>query len=244
MNSRSIKSVLALTWIVLCFHRIELRGQDTQVWLDFYAYKSFARYGVDELNLGYDKLVKDQGWQDIYLCNTATYPITGWYELEGSAEFHKTIDPAASDIYEIRPFLAQKFIFNMYLKTIHLQNPYLYTRLEERFFWYTEPDSSYNKTRLRIRLGGRFIFGKSNVLENKTFYIPWYIEAFYNINGEAKEHRAEKGRAVAGFGYMFDEHWRLELVYLAQYGRNSLEGGADKTDNIFQLQVKYYIDAR
>lgn len=156
-------------------------AKDVQLWMDGFVYKNFAKKGEYEGNVGVSKLLEKQGWGEIYFCNTAAWQASAWYSAEGSLEFHYTNDHEASDIIEVRPWLAQKFTFTQFFKALRIEKPYVYMRLEQRFLFYPEQDTTDTKTRLRMRLGGRILLNSSK-LTDKTIYIPFFIENFFNFN--------------------------------------------------------------
>jgi hypothetical protein len=214
-------------------------SQNPQVWIDLFGYKEFGKSWEYEANPGYSKLIAPQGWTDVYFCNTASWQVNKWYMAEGSLELHYTFDPADQNSIEVRPWLGQKIIYPEFIKAIHLDKPFFYVRLDQRFLWYPESDASETKTRFRPRIGGKFLLNNTS-LKSKTFYIPWYIESFINLNGEASERYASRSRKFVGLGYVFNPKWRLEIDYLSQHARNTFEDKFVKTDNIIWLQLKYY----
>lgn len=215
-------------------------SQDVQIWADGFLYKQFAAGLDNELNPGFARLMQSDGWKDIYIVNALTWQPVGWYAAEGAVEFHYTPDPQGPDIYEIRPFLGQKLIFNRFIRAIHLDKPYFYTRLDQRFLWYPEDGTQESKTRIRPRIGGRFILN-SDALNIKAIYVPFFLEYFIDLNGEAKERFAYRNRFSAGVGYVINSRWRAELDYYIGRSRNSAEDDFVKTDMSFQIQIKYFL---
>jgi hypothetical protein len=186
------------------------------------------------------RVLHADAWRDVYLCNTFSWMITGWYTVEGSVELHYTGDPLGPDIWEVRPWLGQKFTFAQFLKTIHLERPYFYVRLDQRFLWYPEEGGTPEiKTRVRPRLGGRFILNNTS-LEPKTFYIPFYAESFINLNDEATERFASIRRAMIGVGYIINPRWRTEIDYYTNRSRNTVDDDFARTDMIIQIQLRYF----
>jgi hypothetical protein len=214
-------------------------SQDVQTWVDGFVVKPLG-YFEYEGNLGTARLLQTNGWRDFYLCNTMSYQRATWYLAEGSAELHLTKDPLAQDITEVRIFLAQKFFFASYMEKIHLQLPYFYMRLEDRFMSYHDDGTTEQKLRLRARLGGRFLINNIFIDKN-TWYIPFSAEYFFNFNGEALERYAASNRFMIGVGHAFTQRWRGELNYYAQRSRNTNEDSFEKTDMMFQLAIRYHI---
>ena len=146
----------------------------------------------------------------------------------------------AREITEVTMFLAQKFFFTTFMEKIHLQLPYFYTRMEDRFLSYHEDGTTEQKIRLRARLGGRFIL--NNIfIDNNTWYIPFYAEYFFNFNGEAFERYASRNRIVTGLGYAITQKFRAELMYYGQRSRNTIEDSFARTDMMFQVNLRYYL---
>jgi hypothetical protein len=224
----------------VCLYPEKALSQDIQGWLDGFIIKEIGNTGVYEGNIGVNKLFQKDGWADAYFCNTFSWDVTPWYMAEGSLELHYTKDPQYTDMTEVRPWIGMKFTYNKFFESIHLERPYFYLRLDQRFLSYLDYDTTEIKTRLRPRIGGRFIL-KNNALSAKTFYIPFYFEYFVNFNGDALERYASQNRSVIGLGYVFNYSWRAEFVHYTQRSRHSQEEDFEKTDVIFQLQLRYFL---
>jgi hypothetical protein len=212
-------------------------SQDVQGWMDAFVVKPFG-YFEYEGNLGTARLIEENGWRDYYFANTFSYQRVNWYLAEAALELHYTNDPQAQNIKEVTLFIGQRFFFKNFIESIHLQLPYFYLRLDERFLNYDDGTSD-QKIRLRPRLGGRFILNNIFIDEN-TWYIPFYVEYFINFNGEAFERFAARNRVMTGVGYAFTQRLRTELNYYAQRSRNTNEESFVKSDMMFQVAVRYY----
>lgn len=216
-------------------------SQDVQIWLDGFVYKEIGESWEYEANLGLDQLIQKQGWTETYFSNTFSWQIKDWYGVEGSLELHYTRDEQTENVAEIRPWLAQKFSYPKFFQKIHLDKPYVYMRLDQRFLFYPESDTSDTKTRLRVRLGGRFLLNSTNMKE-KTFYLDTYFENFFDLNGEAIERHAAKNKTTIGLGYIFNSRWQAEFQHYIQRSRNTFDDSVVRSDIIFQLKVKYFLD--
>lgn len=223
--------------LISCFHSGKSSSQDFQGWLDLFLNKPFGNFEY-EGNLGMNKLLENNGWGDYYFGNTLSYQAVGWYLAEAAVELHYTNDPQAQNINEVTVFIGQRFFISNFIEKIHLQLPYFYLRLDNRFLNY-EDGTTEHKVRIRPRLGGRFILNNIYLGEN-TWYIPFYVEYYVNFNGEAFERYASRNRYVIGLGYSFTNNLRTELVYYAQRSRNTIEDSFEKTDMIFQLSLRYF----
>ena len=231
--------VLVVSLLLSVFFSKQSRSQDVQTWYDYYLIKPIGEQFEFELNPGFDKLMQKDGWGDFYLCNTLSFQPANWYLADGSLELHYTYDPLAQNMTEVRVFIGSRFNFTRYIDKINLQSPYAYVRIEQRFLGYPEDGTTDRKKRIRARIGGRFLLNNDNLTDG-TFYLPFYFEYFFNFEGDAYERFASRNRIVAGLGYAFNSRWRTELMYYGQRSRHSYEDNFEKTDVIFQLNVKYY----
>jgi hypothetical protein len=229
---------LVLVLIICCRNT---SAQEVQIWVDGFFYRDIGKLIQLESNPGWNKLVETEGWADYHFNNTLTWSALSWYELEGSLELHYTRDPSGTDIDEIDIWVGQRFIFTSFIDFLHIRKPYFYLRLEQRFLKYIDDGTKDQKVRMVPRVGSKFILGNTK-LSPGTFFIPWYIEGFINLNGEAKEKYALKNKTAVGLGYVINEKWRGEFYHYLQRSRNSIEDSFAKTDLIFQARLKYYFD--
>jgi hypothetical protein len=238
----SLKKIKCKTHLIsllgFCLISIVSNSQDIQGWADVFVTKTFG-YFEYEGNLGTARLLRENGWKDYYFANTISYQRASWYHAEAALELHKTLDPQALNINEISMFLGQKFFFATFIEKIHLQLPYFYLRLDNRYLDY-EDGSADQKVRLRPRVGGRFILNNIFIDDN-TWYIPFYAEYFFNFNGEAFERYATRNRFMTGVGYAFTQRLRAEINYYGQRSRNTNEDSFVRTDMMFQIAIRYQI---
>lgn len=232
-----------VVWVafVMLFPSKIVYAQDFQLWMEAGMHKDFGEYWKYNAVPIFRKYIEQDGWYKIGLKNTFSRKIVAWLTADCGIDFFYTVDNVNTDIGEIRPWLDAKLIYPHFIKTIHLDKLYFSSKIEERFLWYPEEDKDDQKTRLRLKVGGTFILNNEKMVD-KTFYMPWYLEGFYNFNGSAFEQNASIGRAMLGLGYVFSPEWRGEFDYIVQDSRNTLEEGFYRTDDIFQFKVDYYFD--
>jgi hypothetical protein len=240
INFNLKRTAYAAVLIFFVFLTEKATSQDYQAWLDGFIIKPIGNSLENEVNIGAARLLEKDGWADYYICNTLTFTPFGWYMADGSVELHYSRDPQNQNLTEVRVFLGQKFSYPHFFEGIHLENPYMYMRLEQRFLHFIEDGTDEVRTRLRLRGGARFLLNNTT-LSSGTYYIPVYYEAFINLNGEATERYASRTRIVAGFGYAFSYRWRAEFYYYGQRSRNTIEDSFVKSDVMFQLQLRYYL---
>jgi hypothetical protein len=240
IGHHSGRTALLATMFFSIFIAQKAYSQDYQAWLDGFIIKPIGNSFENEVNIGVARLLQKNGWADYYLCNTLAFTPFGWYMADGSVEFHYMRDPQSQNMTEFKVFLGQKFSYPHFFNAIRLENPYVYMRVEQRFLHYINDGTDEVKTRLRLRAGARLLLNNTT-LSSGTYYIPFYFESFVNLNGEATERFASRIRVVGGFGYAFSYRWRAELTYYGQRSRNTFEDSFVKSDNIFQLQIRYFL---
>jgi len=216
------------------------RSQNVQAWFDYYVNKSFGKTWNYEGNVELETLLRENGWVEYSVSNSVAAGITKWYGLGAGVQIDKTSNPVSYDITELSLTLVQDFVFVQYIPLIHLRHPHLSVCLEQRFLYYPEADTSDSKARLRLKLGGSFLLNKDKMVPD-VFFIPFYFEGYFNLNGEAIEHRATKAKASLGLGYFFNERWLGEFVYKVQLARNTITDDVTRSDIILQLLIRYYL---
>jgi hypothetical protein len=123
-------------------------------------------------------------------------------------------------------------------KYLNLFRPYLGIRLEERFFRYADKTTD-QKTRMRLRIGGTFTLN-NDFMRVRTWYIPFRLEFFFNVGGEAAEVSAEQNRLSVGIGYIFNSASRAEFSLTAQNAENTFSFSSS-TDLIFHFTFRQYL---
>ena len=235
-RKKQIFCFMLLSLLILSSEKI--MGQDFHAISDYFGTVEFGKSWEYEGNLGMEVLVKENGWFQVYYSNSVGVGVAKWYALEGNLDFYRTTDPISYDISEVSASLVQVFIFKQYIDAINLSKPYFGLKLEQRFLYYPEADTSDNKTRLRFKLGGKFLLNRDELIE-KTLFIPFYFEAYYNLNGEALEQKAAQAKASVGLGYIFNNRWIGEFVYKIRLARNTLTDDVSRSDILIQMLVRY-----
>lgn len=218
-----------------------LGAQDVQMWLDAYGYKQIGEEVEYKANVGYNTIFIDSAWYKLYWNNAFTWNVKKWYALGGELEFYFEDDLMESSMTELKLQLDQTFTFVQFVEAVNLSKPYLTMKLESRFLWYHNPDSSDRKYRARFRIGGKFIVNKKQLIKHAV-YIPFYFESFFNLNGISLERKAEKARGKIGLGYVFSNRISWEVGYLAQLARNTISDDVERTDSVFEFKMRYYFD--
>jgi len=209
---------------------VDSRAQETVLTLDYFGYPPPDYPWSLELNPGISKSVKPNGWRDFYLAATESWQPEGWFRADGGAEVHRVVDPLFVNSTELRGILLGAFVFPTQGKYLNLYNPELNTRFDARFFFYEGDLEDDVKTRIRFQLLGRFTINDT-VLSIGTFYIPWALESYTDLDGDPKERSAYMWRWRAGIGYVVSGFLRTELHYIASRVR-------DTTTDEFELSAR------
>jgi len=209
-----------------------------ELWIDYFGYHRLSSKWDYEGDVGYNKLVTEGGWLDVYFANTFTNQRISWLPVDGALELHYTYDPLLSDVMEIRPFIEPRLIWQTYGK-LRPYYPAFGTRLETRFIYYSQNKNMEEKSRLRLRVTTKVPFNNEIVTE-KTYYLSLLLESFININGEAIERFASIRRFMIGIGYAYNQNFRFEFMYYIRQSRNTIEEPFQSTDHMFQFLVRQY----
>jgi hypothetical protein len=232
------------SWVYIFFcltaftFSLNIQSQDFHAIYDYYGNVELGKSWDYEGNFGMEVLLQQNGWYQVYYSNAVSVDVTKWYGLEGDLEFYRTFDPVSYDISEVSASLVQTFVFEDYIHAIHLRKPYFGLKLEQRFLYYPEADTSDNKTRMRFKIGGKFLLNRNEIVV-RTLFIPFYFEGYYNLNGEALEQKAAKAKASLGLGYIFSKQWMGEFNYKIQLARNSITDDVSRSDILFRLLIRY-----
>jgi hypothetical protein len=228
--------LILLFFIVLDFPKAV--AQSNQLWLDYMAYPIRDLNWDYELNVGYNRLLSEGGWTDVYFNNTVTFQKLWWMLFDGSLELHYTYDPQYLNSFEIRPWIMTTLRWNTEGEYLNLFRPFIAALFEFREIIYEGDTPSEQKMRIRTRLGGRITIN-NKTMSVKTFYVPFRVEMFFDLNGSATERFASKSRLMLGLGYIFSSAFRAEFVYYVNSSRNTYEDKFNATDNIFSLVVRH-----
>lgn len=215
-------------------------GQSNQIWLDDFTNWTINQYWEHELNIGGNYLLENNGWKDYYFNNALSWQPKWWAVTDLGLEMHFTYDPKYTNTTELRISPGQKIIFTPFIKSIHLEKPYVYGRYDFRAINYIGEDTIDIKQRIRLRAGGRFILNNT-VVTAKSIYVPFYYELFFDIQDAAVERFAAKNRLVVGLGYAFTNKFRAEFTYYHYRSKNTIEDDYVESDKVYQLLVRYFI---
>lgn len=113
-------------------------------------------------------------------------------------------------------------------------------RLEYRMFHYFGDLESANEWRLRNRLAFRFPINNDNMSIKGTLYFMTDVEAFIPLSAQVAESFASKARFRIGLGFRANYNWRIEILYIRDWARDTLEETGSVDIHAIDLRVKVY----
>ncbi len=232
-----LSSIVALAGAV--DSRMQARAQETILTLDYYGYPQPWYPWSLELNPGISGSLKQDGWRDYYMAATASWQPEDWFRLDGSGEFHSTIDPLFVNSTEIRPTLLGAFIWPTQGRFFNLYNPEFNARLDYRFLNYAEDYPDEVKSRIRFQMLGRFTINDTT-MSIGTFYVPWALESYTDLNDDPKERNAYMWRWRVGIGCVVTGFLRTELHYIAARVRDTTTDNFELTSRTIWFLVRHY----
>ena len=237
INLKVTLKVIYFSLFILLFSK-SANAQNGQIWIDADVYPSFGVNWDYKIEAGYRKYLVSEGWTRYHLKNVFTYKKFNWILFAGAFDLFYTVEEVTTNYFEMRPWVQVEARWMNAGKYLNLFRPYVAIRLEQRFFRYTDT-STDQKTRLRLRFGGKFLLN-NDFMRVRTWYIPFRIELFFNVGGEAKEVSAEQNRLTVGIGYIFNSATRAEFALTVQNAENTISFSSS-TDLILQFRFKQYL---
>jgi hypothetical protein len=113
-------------------------------------------------------------------------------------------------------------------------------RMEYRNFFYSDNREDKHEWRLRNRLELKLAINKPELRNDKTLYLTADGEVFVPLNERVQERFASKFRARVGLGYRISYGWRVELLYIYDSARNTLEEDFREALNGLNLRLKLF----
>lgn len=240
---RQLCRILLITSVLFCLpaldHRSETLAQETILTFDYYGYPQPWYPWSLELNPGISGSLEQDGWRDYYLAATASWTPEDWFRLDGSGEFHSTVDPLFVNSTEIRPILLGAFVWPTQGRFFNLYNPEFNVRLDYRFINYDRDYEDEVKSRLRFQLLGRFTINDTT-MSIGTFYVPWALESYTDLNGDPKERNAYMWRWRVGIGCVVSGLLRAELHYILARVRDTTTDDFELTSRTIWFLVRHY----
>lgn len=212
----------------------QIERNEFETWIDVttvYRFDDRWRYDGDQ---GFRALISESDWRLLYVRPSVRFDARSWLRAHGGLGFFYAFLDAASDLYELRPWLGLKllwprpggFVFGHYI------------RVEERFLSLTGSEEWDTSLRARYQLS--LSTPSFDVGAARRFYALAYGEVFENITGAIRDLYINKIRVGGAIGKNVGRGSRFELDYLYQSTRGS--AGADFTLHEHVLRIRLFYD--
>ena len=114
------------------------------------------------------------------------------------------------------------------------------SRIEFRNLWYSGDRANSYETRFRNRTEIKLAINNDKLSTDGTLYLFTDVEFFFPLNDEVAERFATKRRFRGGLGYRLSRKWRLEVLYIRDFARATLEEPEDIDMNALDIRVKLF----
>lgn len=98
-----------------------------------------------------------------------------------------------------------------------------WARIEYRNFYYPGDDLTEHSWRLRDRLEFNYPLNNARMSDPKTYYVLADAEAYFPLDQGIAQTFASKVRVRAGLGYRASNTWRVDVLFIRDWSRNTIE---------------------
>ncbi len=114
------------------------------------------------------------------------------------------------------------------------------TRIEYRTFSYFGDLEATHEWRLRNRLEFKLPLNHKSLSIKRTLYIMADVEAYIPLGDRVSESFASKTRVRGGLGFRGNYNWRLELLFIRDWARDTLEDKGSVAVNAIDLRLMVF----
>jgi len=226
--------------LVLAFVK-PVYGQETdaQNWNAVIIDWNFSSQWLFELELDYNRLLSEGPvWREYATQPSLEYYPNNSFDLFAGVYLSNTKQNDIEDTEEIRPLVGFRWNIIKPEKRVFLRTQIKY---EHRFFT-SSADDKKNAGRLRKRLDLFVPITKTSYNMDKDLYAIIWTEVYTNFNNDFRERFQSTFRQYLGLGYRFSYAWRLEVDYVFQASKDSVnDDNADTLSNVIFITLKHYI---
>ena len=243
MYSRHISSyrlLLFLFYLALCFPlKLKSQNQDFQSWNSVFLKWNFYPSLLFQFEVDYYTLISEGDWRQYAVTPMIEYYPSNTFDLFLGLYHANTKQNDIETTNEIRPLIGARWNIIKPEKRVFLRGQLKY---EYRFFKTSTDTSSVNAGRLRVRADLYVPITKKSYNEDKNLYGMISTEDFINFENDIREKYQSTFRQYLGLGYRFSFPWNLELQYVFQASRDSIDDEIpDSQNHIIYIKVKYTI---
>lgn len=210
------------------------RAESTlQLWTNFMvewqvSQRNFLAFDLEPKVL----LVGEGQWRNFDFTPTYEFAPTRWLDLIGEMVVGYTNDTINPDATEVTERLGARFY--IWRKQLQVRDMF---RFENRNRWFS--DGSYDSVfRWRNRVELRYAFNRRRTTEAGAITGIFDWEYFIPIDKDLHERYASRHRVRAGVGYRPVVAWRIDLIYLVQRSRNTLDEHFESIDHVIDVRLR------
>ncbi|MCK5699565.1 MAG: DUF2490 domain-containing protein [Cyclobacteriaceae bacterium] len=241
---KSISLVFALSLAPFLVQAQEQNAKYRQLWADFMVQKTFKNSLRYFGEFGPRVLINEKnGWSQLELNQQLQYNVFWKVDAIGGLLMNNTQQTDTTELYdsyEIRPWLGFRLHFNPNSKLMVS----LLSRLEQRYLFYNNIETTQESIRLRNRLEFTYSINQPNFYQDKLWYVTLDGEWYFPLDENPGERFANQGRIRAGIGYRQNYNWRYVIVFMEQFSRNTIDEGFKSSNFIVDLRVHFFIPAK
>ena len=200
-----------------------------------------------ELDLEPKVLVSGESqWRNLDVTPAFEYYPSSWIDLTGETTIGSTLqtDGLRTNELTVRAGVRTYLLKHMRDRLRHENKPIgrvsvaSLFRLEVRNFWYSDDTQSQHSFRFRARLESKAPINHEDLTADRTFYVLADAEAFVPIGSGVEERFANKYRLRVGLGYRINARQRVDLLYLRDWVRNTIEDSPHPTIQAFDVRYR------
>ena len=215
------------------------QSQDIQSWNSAFIEWNFYPSLLFEFEIDYYTLISEGDWRQYGVTSLLEYYPNNSFDLIAGLYHANTKQNDTEITNEIRPLIGFRWNIIKPEKRIYLRGQFKY---EYRFFKTSADSTSVNAGRLRIRADLYVPINQKSFNEDKNLYGIISTEDFINLENDIKEKYQSSFRQFLGLGYRFNYPWRVELLYVFQTSRDSINDEIpDSQTHAIYLKIKYFI---
>ncbi len=242
--------------LLLAMARPAQAQADLQLWGNLtlnWAKSARLAYDVDvEPKVLVSAPADEPAWHSVDVTPSVDYAWRKWLDFVGETAVGYTKQTDDVNSWEVTPRAGARFhMFSRTVPTAAADRPLRkelpprrrvvlrdLVRVEARNLFYTGTGTGRSSTvRFRNRLELLVPLNRETLSTDGVRYLLADWEWFIPL-GEPDERFANKQRIRAGLGYRRDFAWRVELLYMWNRSRNTIEDGFTTNDNIIDVRIK------
>jgi hypothetical protein len=204
-----------------------------QLWTNFMAEWQITERHFVSFDLEPKVLLIGQGqWQNCDFTPTYEYAPKRWLDLIAESVVGYTNDTIHPDATEVTGRLGARFY--AWRKQLQIRDT---VRFENRNRFFSD-DTHDSALRWRNRVELRYAFNRARTTEPGAVTGIFDWEYFIPIDRNLRERYASRHRLRAGVGFRPVREWRMDLIYLWQRSRNTIEEHFDNIDHVLNLRLR------